>query len=249
MAWVPARHWSLGGKAAVDDELGAGDERSFVGGEEQHSIGDLDRLADAAQRRQGDLVVALTGVGRIQHRRHVARMHGVDPHPRRPVAHRGGLGIDPHGTLRGVIGRVTAGAADKSHDRTDIDDRPATGLRHLFGGELGAEKDARLIDRDDPVPAVQTVGIADRAAGDAGVVHQDVEPAVGRQRFADQARPFGFAGDVDFDCGCCAAAGPDRGGNRLGIIGQDVGDDDLRTLGREGPSRDLDGSHSVCGEL
>src|SRR6266478_1385233 len=48
----------LGDIAAVDDELGAGDERGFVGGEEQHPVGDLDRLADAAQRCGGDLVGA-----------------------------------------------------------------------------------------------------------------------------------------------------------------------------------------------
>ena len=36
----------LGDIAAVDDQFGAGDERGFVGGEEQHPVGDLDRLAD-----------------------------------------------------------------------------------------------------------------------------------------------------------------------------------------------------------
>src|SRR5437667_12380039 len=40
------RVWLLGEIAAVDDELRAGDERGFVGGEEQHPVGDLDRLAD-----------------------------------------------------------------------------------------------------------------------------------------------------------------------------------------------------------
>jgi hypothetical protein len=30
----------LGEIAAIDDELGAGDERGFVGGEEQHPVGD-----------------------------------------------------------------------------------------------------------------------------------------------------------------------------------------------------------------
>jgi len=30
----------LGDKAAVDDELRAGDERGFVGGQEQHPVGD-----------------------------------------------------------------------------------------------------------------------------------------------------------------------------------------------------------------
>jgi hypothetical protein len=41
-----ARHGLLRDIATVDDELGAGDERGFVGGEEQYPIGDLDRLAD-----------------------------------------------------------------------------------------------------------------------------------------------------------------------------------------------------------
>src|SRR5882724_693406 len=36
----------LGDVASVDDEFGAGDERGFVGGEKQHPVGDLDRLAD-----------------------------------------------------------------------------------------------------------------------------------------------------------------------------------------------------------
>jgi hypothetical protein len=42
-------------KAAIDDEFGAGDERGFVGGEEQYPVGDLDRSADAAERGQRDL--------------------------------------------------------------------------------------------------------------------------------------------------------------------------------------------------
>ncbi len=44
---MAARRGLLGEKAAVDDEFGASDERAFVGGEEQHPVGDLDRLADA----------------------------------------------------------------------------------------------------------------------------------------------------------------------------------------------------------
>jgi hypothetical protein len=42
-----ARHRLLSDKAAIDDELGAGDERSFIGGEKQHPTGNLDQLADA----------------------------------------------------------------------------------------------------------------------------------------------------------------------------------------------------------
>ena len=35
-------------EAAVDDELGAGHERGFVGCKEQHAVSNLDRLAEAA---------------------------------------------------------------------------------------------------------------------------------------------------------------------------------------------------------
>ena len=45
---------------------------------------------------------------------------------------------------------MAAGAADKAHDRADVDDRAAAGLCHLLGGQLGAEKDAGLVDGDDP---------------------------------------------------------------------------------------------------
>ena len=52
---------------------------------------------------------------------------------------------------------MAAGAADKPHDRADVDDRSTAGLGHLLGREPGAEKDARLVDRDDPVPTVETI--------------------------------------------------------------------------------------------
>src|SRR5439155_14086567 len=132
--------------------------------------------------------------------------------------------------LRGAIGRVAAGAADKAHDRADVDDRAAAGLGHLLGRELGAEKDAGLVDRDDPVPAGQPVRIADRAAGDPGVVYEDVEPAIGRQRFGDQRLPLRFAGDVDLGRAGLAAAVADIGGDPLGIAAEDVGGHDLGAL-------------------
>src|SRR5687767_12557174 len=39
-----------GGEAAVDQELGSGDVRGFVGREEQRALGDLVRFAEAAHR-------------------------------------------------------------------------------------------------------------------------------------------------------------------------------------------------------
>src|SRR5437660_2521905 len=41
------------GDAAVDDQLGAGDVIRGVGGEKQHAVGDVLRLADPAERRAG----------------------------------------------------------------------------------------------------------------------------------------------------------------------------------------------------
>jgi hypothetical protein len=38
------------GRAAVDDALGTGDACGLVRGEVQHAIGDVDRLADVANR-------------------------------------------------------------------------------------------------------------------------------------------------------------------------------------------------------
>src|SRR5580692_11760059 len=69
---------------------------------------------------------------------------------------------------------MTTGAADKAHDRADIDDRATAGLRHLLSGELGAEKDAGLVDRDDALPAFKPIRIADRAAGNPGFVAENI---------------------------------------------------------------------------
>src|SRR5437763_5895372 len=41
------------GNAAIDDELGAGDVARRIGGEEQDTVGDVLRLANAAERRAG----------------------------------------------------------------------------------------------------------------------------------------------------------------------------------------------------
>jgi hypothetical protein len=38
--------------------------------------------------------------------------------------------------------------------RADVDDRPATSLCHLLGGELGAKEHAGLVGCDDAMPAL-----------------------------------------------------------------------------------------------
>src|SRR5438270_10841665 len=51
--------------AAVDHQLGPGDERCLVGGEEQHAIGNFDRLTEAAEWSERNLVGTLIGIGCI----------------------------------------------------------------------------------------------------------------------------------------------------------------------------------------
>src|SRR5439155_26291370 len=76
-------------------------------------------------------------------------MHRIDANAQGAIAYRRRFRIDPHCAFRGAIGGMAAGSADKAHDRADVDDRTAAGLRHLLCGELGAEEDAGLVDRDD----------------------------------------------------------------------------------------------------
>jgi hypothetical protein len=66
-------------KAAVDHQLRTGDKRGFVRSQEQHPVGHLDRFPDPAQRCHRDLIGALTGIGCVQHRWHIAGVHGFDP--------------------------------------------------------------------------------------------------------------------------------------------------------------------------
>ncbi|HEX3417106.1 MAG TPA: hypothetical protein VHT21_11985 [Stellaceae bacterium] len=49
---------------------------------------------------------------------------------------------------------MAAAAANKSHDRAEVDDRPATSLCHLLGGELDAKEHAGLVDGYDVMPAL-----------------------------------------------------------------------------------------------
>src|SRR5207248_2240538 len=139
------------------------------------------------------------------------------------VSDRGGFGVDPHRTFGCMIGRMAAGAADKPHDRADVDDRPATSLCHLLGGELGAKEHAGLVDGDDTMPALQSVRVPDRTAGNAGVVHQDIQSVVACLHVGDQIDPlrplWAAAQDLDIPVGMHIAT------NRPGP-GQDFGLED-----------------------
>ena len=131
-----------------------------------------------------------------------ARMHRVHADLVRRVLDRGGLGEDPHCTLRGVIGRVGV-RADDAADGRDVDDRAAAGTLHGRYCGLGAEEDARRVDLHDAVPLLERLLGQPRpggearlnvqlriAAGDAGDVAQDVEPAEGLLGLRRRSRPI-----------------------------------------------------------
>jgi putative ABC transport system substrate-binding protein len=81
-------------------------------------------LCPVGQRRERDLVGALAGIGRVQHRRHVARSAPIDSHARRAVAHH----VQAHAPglkLRGL------GAASGTRDE-DGDQGGQPGRRYLL---------------------------------------------------------------------------------------------------------------------
>jgi hypothetical protein len=92
---------------------------------------------------------------------------------------------------------------------------------------LVPRKHTGLVHRDDALPAFQAIRIADRAAGNPGIVYQDVDPAIARQGFRDQRHPFGLAGDVDRRGDAFPAGRANVGCNRLSCVAQDIGNDDL----------------------
>src|SRR5689334_16953393 len=107
---------------------------------------------------------------------------------------------------------------------------PPPDLAICSAAELGAEKDARLVDRDDLVPTGDAVGVADRAAGNPGIVNEDIEASVGLQSFGDQRLPLRLARNVDCGGGRLAVGVLDVSGDTLGLAAQNIGDDDLGAL-------------------
>src|SRR5205823_5084781 len=57
-------------------------------------------------------------------------VHGVHADTVLGVLDGGGLGHDPHGALRGVVGHVHTGLADEAGDGRDVDDGAAAGSLH-----------------------------------------------------------------------------------------------------------------------
>jgi hypothetical protein len=88
----------------------------------------------------------------------------------------------------------------------------------ICSAALSAKENAGLIDRDHPVPALQPVGVANRATGDPGVVHQDIEPATIGHSLGDEGHPFGLAGDVNRCRDGIASFSADVSSDRFSLI-------------------------------
>jgi hypothetical protein len=78
--------------------------------------------------------------------------------------------------------------ADLTRDRRDVDDAPRATLDHVLERRLGHVKSARRIDAQDLVPVVDGHAQDRPVHGDAGVVDEDVEPAVLLDHLADDAK-------------------------------------------------------------
>src|SRR6185312_16831397 len=168
----------MGGVAAVDQVVAAGDERGGIRDEEGDEGGDLVWGAEptesvlAREERLGLLVEA-----RIYKRRdNEPGADRVNPDALRAVFERGVLGQADDRVLGGHVGSGV-GKADRTEDGGDVDDR-APVLRGGDGGQLRAHavEDGVLVDFDDTPPGVKRIIPHRRGgAGDARVVYGDAQ--------------------------------------------------------------------------
>ena len=220
------------GQAAIGHELRAGDERRTVGGEPQDQLAEILRIGHVADRMVRAqhcpaLLVAHRLPQWIEDRRvDAAGMHRIaaDAVFLLGAIQRHALAQEPHRAFGRAVGR-RARRADQRRHRRDVHDRAPglgflrPGLLHALDGVLAAQEHAFRIDRLDPPPLLDR-GALGRAPAtrDAGIVDQDVEPAVARQHIGQQRLPGFLRGDIVLH----EAAGRALGG------GLDVGRHDAR---------------------
>ena len=127
-----------------------------------------------------------------------ARRDGVhaDP-PARPrhrelarQADQPGLGRGVRRVVRPLHRRVHAG------DRGDVDDAAPLPRQHVSAGGLREEERAGQVDVDHLLPLRQGHVLRLRRPGDAGVVHEDVDPAVGGDRLVHDRLDVGRPGHI-----------------------------------------------------
>src|SRR6266567_3121829 len=239
--------------AAVDGQPGAGDEAGRVGGEEDHRVGHVGDLAQAALR--GETNHRADGIGQAREQAdvhdvlsqlvaHLGRdQAGVDAVHPDGVAEPAGLGGRHPGQpvdcrfRRGVDRDARKG--DRRGDRRDVDHGAAAAGRaagaHGAEGVLDAERGAEDVDLEHLADVVR-VEVDDQAGNlDAGVVDHDVHAAELGDRARDASLPAVVVGDVQREERGVTAGFLDRVDGGLAEFLADVADDD----GRAGPGQRL----------
>ena len=125
--------------------------------------------------------------------------------------------------------------AGDARNRRDVDDRPAAGRLHQRDREFHAEKDAARIDRHQPVPGRGVEQILDRAAGETGVVDENVEPAELGNRRIDRRLPLRLTGHIEMAEHRRAIGLRNLGDDLVALLVEHVGDGDLGPLARKDP--------------
>ena len=109
---------------------------------------------------------------------------------------------------------------------------PPLGLLHHGNDRAHAEEHALGVDAHLPVPGRDAEAVR-IAAADAGVVDEDVDLAVGRERRGDGGVPVRLARHVEPLEARLAAGRGDRSGDRLALGLQDVAQDHLGAFARK----------------
>ena len=194
---------AAGGEPAVDDDLGAVDERAVVGGQPAHGGGDVVGPAEPSDGNLGEVAVPVEVLELVAHRHlrdHGTGAHGVDAHTEGPELDRRDLGEPTEGELAGRVGGQ-AMAADEPADRGDVDDRTGAAA----GALVQPEERLDAVQRADDVDVEGVTELLDRhlrqggGPEDAGVVDQHVEPTVAATHDVGDAGPRTRVGDVELD--------------------------------------------------
>src|SRR6185437_7398321 len=126
------------------------------------------------------------------HRRHQAGVHRIAADTVLAELHGSGFGHGAHGALGRIVAHMHHRLADHAGDRRQVDDAAAAVLLHLPHGGGGAQEHAGAIHGYQAVPDAAFQQVVHRAAADAGVVHQDVQPAEFRDGGGDHRVPPGL---------------------------------------------------------
>src|SRR5689334_3682880 len=218
-------------EAAVDVEDLPRHVRGPVSGQESYHFRYLASRSDALERhlRQQRLARVCR-----QRRRHVgldqSRRDGVDEDPPvRQLPRRRFRQSDQARLRRRVIG--LASVAHGTGRRRDVDDAPA-GLRahHRFAGGAGHEKGALQIRLEDAIPVLVLHPEHEPVAGDAGVVHEHVDPAESLARRLDQPLGILSPGHVGHEARGLRAIVRELLHGEAEPVGIATGDDDARAV-------------------